>query len=155
MLKVENLLKQRWTDLLKNYKVLEDNNCPGIYILAYTDKNLEGKQIKIKDIFYVGMTNSRGGLKQRLKQFIDGIHKGYGHSAGNRFFSDYSGGKSFGIARHKKTFFVALLSLPCRVYKNDRTPEDLRKMGEVAKFEYEVMAYIKEKLGKEPELNKK
>ncbi len=155
MLKVQTLFSKKWTNLLKNYKSLEDNQFPGVYILAYTNRNLEGKPIKIKDIFYVGMSNSRGGLKQRLKQFIDGIHKGYGHSAGNRFFQDYSKGKSFDIVNHEKTFFVASLSLPCKVHKDERTAEDLRKMGEVAKFEYEVLAYIKEKLGREPELNKK
>ncbi|MDP2628535.1 MAG: hypothetical protein Q8P15_01410 [Nanoarchaeota archaeon] len=154
-MKISELLNKKWTNLLDNFRNLENNGCPGVYILAYTDKDLEGKSIKIEDIFYVGMTNSRGGLKQRLNQFISGIHKCYGHSAGNRFFQDYSKGKSFAIANHKKKFFVASLSFPCKVHKDERTAEDLRKMGEVAKFEYEVLAYIKENLGREPELNKK
>ena len=155
MLKIQPLLKKKWTNLLKSYKNLENNHYPGVYILAYTNKDLEGKPIKIEDIFYVGMSNSRGGIKQRLKQFIDGLNKGYGHSAGNRFFQEYSEGKSFDVANHKKTFFVAFLSLPCKVNKDERSSEDLRNMGEVAKFEYCVMAFIKEKLGREPELNKK
>ncbi len=155
MLKLKILFNKRWTSLLKSYKNLENNQYPGVYILAYTDKNLEEKPIKIEDVFYVGMSNSLGGVKQRLKQFISGINKGYGHSAGNRFFQDYSKGKSFDVANHKKTFFVASLSLSCNVNKNERTPTDLRKMGEVAKFEYEIIAFIKEKLGREPELNKK
>ncbi len=155
MLKLQNLLNKKWTNLLKNYKNLENSKFPGVYLLAFTNTDLEGKPIELKDIFYVGMSNSRGGAKQRLKQFINGIHKNYGHSAGNRFFQDYSKGKSFAVANHKKTFFVASLSLPCIVHKDERTAEDLRKMGEVAKFEYDVLAYIKEKIGKEPELNKK
>ncbi len=155
MLKIKKLFDKKWTNLLKNYKSLKDNQYPGVYILAYADKNLEGKSIKIEDVFYVGMSNSRGGIKQRLKQFIDSIHKKDGHSAGNRFFQEYSKGKSFEVAKQRKTFFVASLSLPCKVHKDERTANDLRKMGEVTKFEYEVMAFIKEKIGREPELNKK
>ena len=155
MLKIKKLFNNKWTNLLKNYKTLEKNIYPGVYILAYTNKYLEGKPINLRDIFYVGMSNSRDGVKQRLKQFINGLHREYGHSAGNRFFQNYNKGKSFAITNNNKTFFVASLSLPCNVYKDERTAEDLRKMGEVAKFEYEVLAHIKEKLGKEPELNKK
>lgn len=154
-MKIKNLFDKKWTNLLKNYKNLKNSQYPGVYILAYTDKDLERKSIRIEDVFYVGMSNSRGGVKQRLKQFIDGVHKGYGHSAGNRFFEEYSKGKSFDVTNHKKTFFVASLSILCKVHKNERTADDLRKMGKVAKFEYEVIAFIKEKLGREPELNKK
>mgnify|MGYP001613016961 FL=1 len=155
MLIVQYLFNKKWTNLLRNYRTLEDSNYPGVYILAFAEGDLEGQSITIEDIFYVGMSNSRGGVKQRLKQFIDAINKNRNHSAGNRFFQEYCKGISFDIAGHNKTFFVASLSLPCNVRKGDRSPEDLRKMGEVAKFEYAVMACIKDKLGKEPELNKK
>ena len=154
-MKIKDLFVKKWTNLLKDYGNLENCQFPGVYILAYTEKNLEGKPLDIKDIFYVGMSNSRGGVKQRLKQFINGIHKNHGHSAGNRFFKEYGKGEPFNILKDKKTFFVASLSLPCKVHKNKRSPEDLRKMGQVAKFEYEVLAYIKENLNREPELNKK
>ena len=154
-MEIENLLENKWTNLLKNYKNLKNGQYPGVYILAYTDKNLEEKSIEIKDIFYVGMSNSLGGVRQRLSQFIRGLHKGRGHSAGNRFFTEYSKEKSFDIAGHKKTFFVASLSLPCKVKKAERTSGDLRKMGEVARFEYSVLAHIKQVTGKEPVLNKK
>ncbi len=153
-MEIKKLLEKTWIKL-EDYKSLNDSQYPGVYILAYSDKNLEKKQIKIEDIFYVGMSNSLGGVKQRLFQFISGIERSYGHSAGNRFFQDYSKGKSFAVANHRKKFFVASLSLSCKVHKDERTAEDLRKMGEVTKFEYEVLAYIKERIGKEPELNKK
>ncbi len=98
------------------------------------------------------MSNSLGGIKQRLKQFINGTIKGRGHSAGNRLFKKEN---PFDIVGYDKTFFVASLSLPCIVNKNKRISRDLRRMGDVAKFEYEVIAFVKEKLGKEPALNKK
>lgn len=153
-LKISELLDKKWTNLIENHGSLEKNKCPGVYILAFTDKDLEGKSINIEDIFYVGMTNSLGGVKQRLSQFIQGIKKSRSHSAGMRFFKEYSMGKPFD-SNQDKTFFVAFVSIPCKVNKSERTAEDLRKMGEVAKFEYDVLAYIKEKTGKEPELNKK
>jgi hypothetical protein len=155
-LNIETLLNKTWTNLLDNYKKLENNKYPGVYILAYTDKDLEEKPIDVEDIFYVGMSNSKGGVKQRLKQFIKAISIGKSHSAGNRFFKEYSKGP-FNRNLEEKDFYVASLSLPCTVEKSKRTPEDLRKMGEVAKFEYDVIAYVKENTynKEEPELNVK
>ena len=48
---------------------------------------------------------------------------------GNRFFHEYNKGKPFRTEFDKKTFFVASLSLHCCVNKEERRPEDLRKMG--------------------------
>lgn len=153
-MKVEELLKKKWIKL-DNYKELPDSQDPGVYILAYTNKKLENADIKIEDIFYVGMSNSLGGVKQRLGQFINGIEKNIGHSAGMRFFKEYMKNSSFSKSKQKMNFFVASLSIPCEVSKDKRTSSDLLAMGEVAKFEYSVLAHIKEKLGKEPMLNKK
>ena len=153
-MEIRKLFKKTWIKL-EDYKSLNDSQYPGCYILAYSDKNLEKKQIKIGDIFYVGMSNSLGGVKQRLSQFISGIERGYGHSAGNRFLKEINKNIPYSKYKRFKRFFVISLCLPCLVNKKDRTYKDLIKMGEVAKFEYEVLAYIKEKIGKEPELNKK
>lgn len=152
-MEINQLLNKTWEDLIKNIDSLEVY--PGVYILALTDEDLMGKPIDLNDIFYVGMTNAREGIKGRLNQFLYSIEKGKGHSGGNRFLKDYLHGISFSNSNFKKRFFVAYLCLPCNVEKKERSPEDLRKMGEVAKFEYEVLAYIKEKLNREPELNKK
>lgn len=152
---IKKLLDKKWTNLLENYKNLKNNDYPGVYILAYTNKNLGGKSININDIFYVGMSNSRRGIKSRLKQFIDGINKNRSHSAGMRFYKKYALGVPFNRLKRKETFFVQSLSLPCNVIKEERNAEDLRKMGKVTKLEYDLLAHIKEKTEKEPELNKK
>lgn len=134
---------------------MENSEFPGVYLLAYTEKNLEDTAVNIKDVFYVGMSNSKGGVFQRLNQFIKGIEKCDLHSAAVRFFREYANNTPFSRTGINKKFYVIFLSIPCKVNKEERSAEDLRKMGEVAKFEYDVLAYIKEKLGKEPELNKK
>lgn len=152
-MKVNKLINQKWIPLL-NYQSLKNCKYPGVYILAYTTKELKNKPVKIEDIYYAGMSNSLGGVKQRLSQFISGIERGYGHSAGNRFFRQNKC-MAYSRLKKKKNFFVASFSIKCVVEKNKRTPKDLVKMGEVAKFEYKVLAYIKKKLGRESELNKK
>jgi len=47
------------------------------------------------------------------------------------------------------------VQIECNVDKADREPKDLRKMGDVTKLEYEIMALYKKKTGKEPKENKK
>ena len=152
---IQRLLSQKWVELQTGITFLQDGNYPGVYLLAYTDKDLKGEDIDLTDIFYVGMSNSRGGVKQRLKQFINGIEKDVPHSAGKRFREEYTNGIPFSRMKPQKTFFVASISIPCVVEKAKRTPKDLRKMGEVARLEYYVLAHIKEALKREPELNKK
>jgi len=58
---VKRLLDTRWTrlhsdgwadDTLLSY--------PGAYLLAYTNRDLSRKKIKIDDVYYVGMSNSAG-----------------------------------------------------------------------------------------------
>ena len=44
---------------------------------------------------------------------------------------------------NKKKFYVASISIPCVVNKSKRTALDLRKMGEMVRLEYYVLAYIK------------
>lgn len=153
-MKTKKLLEKTWIKL-EDYKTLDNSQYPGVYILAYSDKDLEKKPIRIEDIYYVGMSNSLGGVKQRLNQFFSGIEKGYGHSAGNRFLKEINKRVPYSKSKNNKRFFVSSLSLPCLVNKKNRSYKDLIKMGEVARFEYEVLAYVKEKIGREPELNKK
>lgn len=151
---VSELLNQRWVKLDdKNLIKLKD--VPGVYILAYSDEDIMEKEIKIKDIFYVGMSNSKGGVRQRLKQFLTGIEKNKNHSAGMRFSTEYANGLPWSKFKERKTFYVASISIPCEVSKDKRNADDLRTMGIVAKLEYDVLAFMKEKTGKEPDLNKK
>jgi len=37
---IQKILNKKWKPLLENYKNIEDGNYPGIYLLAFTDKNL-------------------------------------------------------------------------------------------------------------------
>jgi hypothetical protein len=124
-----------------------------VYVLAYSDENLEGEQVKEEKIFYVGM--SHAGIRQRLRQFIKGIEDGKHHSGAGRFFKVYADHVPYSQLPNKRAFFVASVAIPCVVNKRERTPEDLRRMGEVARLEFLVLAHIKEKLHTEPELNKK
>lgn len=153
---VSKLLNQRWVKLdYENLIKQQGAQYSGVYILAYSDKNLMGKEIKIKDIFYVGMSNSKGGVKQRLKQFLNGIEKNRLHSAAMRFFKEHANEVRWSEFKERKTFYVASISIPCEVSKDKRTADDLKTMGIVAKLEYDVLAFIKEKTGEEPKLNKK
>jgi hypothetical protein len=159
---IQRLLSRRWTHLLKqhtqHFVALQNAQYPGVYVLAYSDKDLEDQPIELVDIFYVGMSNSDGGVQERLKGFINGIEKYRSHSGGKRFYKLYAQAQPFSIFSQNnggKQFFVASVSIPCQVTKVKRTPDDLRKMGEVARLEYYVLAHIKSILGTEPALNKK
>lgn len=152
---IQNIFGKRWQHLAENYNKIENGKYPGVYLIAWTDENLTGKKIKLKDIFYVGMSNARKGLSSRLKQFIDGIEKNNAHSAAMRFFKEYSGNKPFSKIKVHKQFYMVSSAFQCDVNKETRTPKDLRIMGEICRMEYFLLAHIKEKIAKEPELNKK
>lgn len=153
---VSTLFSGKWSEFdMKNIKKEENVFCPGVYLIAYSDVNLEGGGINSKDVFYVGMANSKRGVFQRLRQFYQGITINRSHSGGKRFFREYAGGVSYGVLNNRKKFYFSFLSIPCEVLKSERLGDDLRIMGEVAKLEYDVLAYIKDKTDKEPELNKK
>jgi hypothetical protein len=59
---------------------------PGVYLLAYGAKELEGQNVKIDDVYYIGMSNSAGGVRSRLRQFKSALERGYGHSGGNHCY---------------------------------------------------------------------
>jgi hypothetical protein len=152
---IKSLLSTKWISLQSTGLSSREGKYPGVYILAYSNDNLEGKEIDLNEIFYVGMSNSLGGVNQRLKQFLAGIEKDCCHSAARRFFRDYADSIPYSKLESRKTFYVAYISNKCQVTKASRTSEDLRMMGEVTRLEYYVLAHIKEMLGREPELNKK
>ncbi len=150
---VNQLFASRWLDLFDQHSKLHDIGFPGVYLLAYSTKQLQGNRVRPKDVFYVGMTHA--GLSKRLNQFMKGIENGQHHSGAKRFFIENTKRKGFKRLRSKKRFFVASLSIKCNYKKSGRTPEDLRRMGLVTALEYYVLAHLREKLGKEPKLNKK
>ena len=67
---IQHLLSQSWTQLPNGMAPLENGQDPGVHLLAYTDTELEGQSIDLDDIFYVGMSNARGGIRSRLGQFL-------------------------------------------------------------------------------------
>lgn len=152
---IQKILNLKWKPLLENLKNIEDGNFPGIYLLAFTEKNLEGKTVEPIDIFYVGMTNAKKGLTSRIQQFVNGIEKQTSHSAGMRFYKENSNGIAFSESNHIENFFIVSLAFQCDVNKLTRTPNDLRIMGNICKLEYYLLAHIKEVTREEPKLNKK
>lgn len=52
----------------------ESKRLSEIYLLAITSKDLAGTRPQWKDVSYIGMTTSRGGLSSRWQQFANTIH---------------------------------------------------------------------------------
>ena len=152
---IQFILNKKWKPLLESFKNIEDGNYPGIYLLAFTDKNLEGEIVKPSDIFYVGMSNARKGITSRIQQFINGIEKNGSHSAGMRFYKENSKSIPFSKCSHLEKFYIVSLAFKCDVNKATRTPNDLRIMGDICQLEYYLLAHIKEITNEEPKLNKK
>lgn len=150
--KTWQLLKVKETKKGNSFNLIE-KNWPGVYVIAWANENILGEKVNWDDIYYIGMSNAKAGVKGRLKQFWNGITKGTGHSGGNRWFN--INGKYNNTNSNKKFYFAYILIEDCNVDKTERKPPDLRKMGEVAKLEYDLMAKYKEKTEKEPEGNKK
>ena len=126
---------------------------PGVYLLAYTDENLEGSRVQEKDVFYVGMT-CEGGLGKRLQQFRNGITHGGFHSAAERFKRVWLRGKPY-RSYGKTQFYFAYLPVECEKAKEWRSPDDLRRMSKVPELELAAIARAKRRLHHEPLLNTK
>lgn len=122
---------------------------PGVYAIALCEKDIAGTLFHWReDIIYIGMTNSKGGLKARLQQFDNTIKGKEGHGGACRV--------RFKHTDYEKLFahlYVSICPKYCNVLSN--LPDDLRAMGEVARFEYECFARFVVKLGQLPEFNDK
>jgi len=126
---------------------LQGMEYPGIYAIAVSSTNLSGKPFSlISKIAYFGMTNSKGGLKSRLKAFDNTIKGKSGHGGAHRFRFKYPK-----YSELETALYVAVCPFPCDVHSHQ--PSDLKKMGEVAKFEYICFADFVEKFGRLPEFN--
>ena len=107
---------------------------PGVYALAISPRDLSKKPFTLrKEIAYFGMTNSGGGLQARLKQFDNTIMGGIGHGGAERFLFKYKNLKSL-----INNLYVSINFVECDTKSNK--PEDLCKLGDVAKFEYTCFA---------------
>ncbi|TVO58720.1 hypothetical protein [Denitromonas halophila] len=122
---------------------------PGIYVCAIGLGIEHGEPFSWRnEVVYIGMTNSKAGLKGRLQQFDRTWVGAPKHGGADRVrykHQDYDA--------LLKQLFVAVASFECSVTSNE--PGDLRVMGEVAKFEYECMARFVEEHGELPEFNNK
>jgi hypothetical protein len=129
---------------------LPNLGCPGIYAIAIHSECLDGKKFDwIKEIVYIGMTNSKGGLKSRLKQF-DYVLKGKtGHGGAERFMHDWQ--EDMKILNSQ--LYVAVAPHTCNVLTIGQ--KDLVEMGNVAKAEYEAWAAYAEKYAALPKYNLK
>ncbi|MFO0965783.1 MAG: hypothetical protein U0793_09400 [Gemmataceae bacterium] len=127
---------------------MPDLGYPGVYALATSPTDLSATPFSWpSEIVYVGMTNAKGGLKARLKQFEDTIRGREGHGGAQRVRFKH---RDYQLLTAQ--LFVSVCPYACDV-KND--PENLRIMGEVAKHEYECFALFVERFGSLPEFNDK
>ena len=133
----------RW----ENRSRIPGKEYPGVYAIALSKKDISGQRFSWKsEIIYVGMTNSVGGIKSRLQQFQNTIRGGRGHGGAYRV-----------RYKHKKydvlapTLYVSACYTVCDV--TSKKPKDLRRMGEVAKKEYECFAVFVRRFGRLPEFN--
>jgi hypothetical protein len=122
---------------------------PGIYCIAISDTNISGQKFNwIREIKYIGMTNSKGGLQARLKQFDNTINWKEGHGGACRFRYKYPDYQSL-----IKKLFVSICYRECDV--TSIYPNDLNIMGEVAKLEYTSFAEYVRRFNELPEFNDK
>lgn len=135
----------RW----KERTALDGLQHPGVYALAIAQSEIAGEPFSWRgEIVYFGMTNAKGGLKSRLKQFDDTIRGGRGHGGGHRVRFKH-GDYSTLAAR----LFVSVWPFICDV--GSFKPTDLRVMGNVARSEYKCFARCAEEFGCLPEFNDK
>lgn len=106
---------------------------PGVYLVAITRRNLAGAAVEWKDVAYIGMTKSKGGLKARWSQFQNSIQGRDGHSGGWAIYNDLGN-----YAQWKQKLFVAAMSVKCD--PREQAPTDLKRMGWVSYLEYEAFS---------------
>jgi hypothetical protein len=151
---VSELFRQRWLSLDPAALARPNLVYPGVYLLAFTSEKIAGASVKPNQVLYAGMSNSAGGVRARLKQFIKGIEQNDFHSGAMRFYREHCGARPFSQLKTRKRIYFATLTIECESDKFDARPDDLRLMGHVACLEYYAIARIAQKTGKKPALNK-
>lgn len=142
-MKFSNWIK--WSDRSK----LKDLQCPGVYAISYNKTGINNKSFDwIEEIIYVGMTNSKKDIKNRLRQFDNTIFGKEGHGGAKRVrykYKDYD--------KLIKHLYVAVRPFKCDVTSNKE--KDLLIMGKVAEYEYICFAEYVKGFGMLPEFNDK
>ena len=118
---------------------------PGVYCITISEEDISGREFNwIPEIKYIGMTVSKEGLKNRLKQFDTTMRGGEGHGGAYRFRRKHQDPQKL-----EKVLYVSVCSFPCG--KSKKSPEDLRIMGQVVGFEYDCFAEYVERFVERPE----
>jgi len=132
---------KKWADR----KQIKNIQYPGVYCIAKLIKNIDGKEFSwIREIVYVGMTNSIVGLQSRLDQFHNTINEKKGHGGAERFKYKYPN-------EHGENLYVSVNTFKCVV--KTKSVNDLKIMGKVAEYEYVCFAKYMEKFKQLPEFN--
>ncbi len=122
---------------------------PGVYAIALSKRNIAGANFSCRqEIIYIGMTNSVGGLKSRLRQFENTIRGGDGHGGAKRVRYKHPNYQSL-----IPWLYVSVIPFKCDVQTNN--PSDLRVMGNIAKQEYDCLALFVDMFSRLPEFNDK
>ena len=144
------MYEKRFSDWLSwsERRNIPERNCPGVYIAAFSERNLAGKPFTWrKEIIYIGMTNAVGGLIGRLAHFDDTISgKKLRHGGADRVRFKH---RKYDILAPR--LYVSVASFDCDV--KSKLPDDLRTMGKVLEFEFLCFAEYAEKFGRLPEFN--
>ncbi|MBI3611355.1 MAG: hypothetical protein HY204_11750 [Nitrospirae bacterium] len=120
---------------------------PGIYAIALSNRDITDEVFEwMKGIIYVGMTVS--GLKGRLDQFNNTIKGRGGHGGAFRVVYKYRN-----YNKLKKKLYVSVA--PFKFDPTSEKPADLRKKGDVVRFEYLCLAQYAERFRRQPEFNDK
>lgn len=136
-----------WTKW-QNRNELANNKYPGVYAIALSDMDINGSQFNwIKEIIYIGMTNSNGGLLSRLARFDHTLRGGKGHVGAKHFLLKYPNASEL-----ISSLYVAVKSFECDTRIN--SVKDLLVMGKVAECEYIAFGEYVRRFGYLPELNK-
>lgn len=140
-----------WNAWSKRESIGDDLKRPGIYAVAKTSSDIAGSPFSWRaEIIYIGMTNSKGGLRSRLKQFDNTIRGKDGHGGAHRVRFGF---RQVEYEQLQRELYVSVCAFACDVKSN--APKDLRTMGEVAMHEYECWAKFVEAFGKLPAFNDK
>ncbi len=138
----------KWTKWTEREK-LEGIKFPGVYCIAVIENDspkVNDDFDWIKEVTYIGMTNSINGLKSRLKQFDDTLNKKIRHGGADRFLYEHRN-----YDDTIKKMLVSVAYFKCDV--KSKKPEDLITMGEVVKFEYVCFAEYVKRFDKLPKFN--
>ena len=129
---------------------LNDFQYPGVYIISYNEHDINNNSFDwIREIIYIGMTNSKRGLKGRLRQFENTIKgKKSQHSGAKKIINKYKD-----YEKLIKDLYVAVR--PFKYDVNSNTVKYLLIMRKVAKYEYICFAEYVKRFSMLPEFNNK